>query len=85
MSDWNQRTSTEYKTCLKKSGSSAPPTARNLCGIGGNGTMTGGEAMVLKCPNGNCGWEATRPEEAIWTETDAFCPVCGRRMMDVEG
>ncbi len=40
--------------------------------------------MKLKCPNGNCGWEATRTEEAVWTETDAFCPVCGRRMIDME-
>jgi len=29
----------------------------------------------------NCGWEATHTEKAVWTETDAFCPVCGRRMM----
>lgn len=40
--------------------------------------------MLMKCPNGNCGWEATSPEEAVWTETNAFCPICGRRMVDLE-
>jgi len=41
--------------------------------------------MLLKCQNGNCGWEATSPEEVVWTESAAFCPVCGRRMVEEEG
>lgn len=40
--------------------------------------------MLLKCPNPNCGWEATCIEEARWREYHPFCPLCGKRMVEVE-
>ena len=58
MSNWSWKTSTEYKNCSKKSGSSVPPTARKLCGFDGNGAMiTRGEAMtmILECPDQTVG------------------------------
>jgi len=42
--------------------------------------------IIYKCPNGVCGWEAKNLNEVEWDDNGtAFCPICHKEMIEVEG
>ena len=41
--------------------------------------------IKYKCPNGACGWEAKNTKDIILDDNGtAFCPICGRVMIEIQ-